>query len=172
MYRPSKYETHNKSLDDFAKLFNSKCNPNEMIFIYNEDENFSDDGKIILYDLNKEIYYDWEKRDRYFENGVFKFNTLGQFERKFHKNPKIGITIQCDSSENHVLVALHSSFKEKRIVSRLTDSYNEVGGMRETSDFIIYSYDEIDKLIDQIRKWALEDKEDFLEYDGAANSNE
>ena len=172
MYRPSKYDTHNKSLDDFSKLFNSKCNPNEMVFIYNESENYSDDGKIILYNLGKQIYYDWEKRDRYFENGVFKFNTLGQFERKFHKTPKIGITIQCDSSENHVLVALHSSFKEKRIVSRLTDSSNEIGGMRETSDFIIYSYDEIDKFIEQIKEWAKEGKEDFLDYCEEVINNE
>ena len=63
-------------------------------------------------------------------------------------------------------MALHSSFKQKRVVSRLTDSYNEIGGMRETEDFSIYSYEEIDKFIAQIKKWALEDYEDFLDYNG------
>ena len=38
--------------------------------------------------------------------------------------------------------------------------------MRETEDFSIYSYEEIDKFIAQIKKWALEDYEDFLDYNG------
>ena len=166
MYRPSKYDEHNSSLEKFSILFNRNKDINKVEFVYNEQENYSDDGIIILYEIGKQIYFDWEKRERYFQNGQFKFKTLGQFERKFHKNPKIGITIQCDSSENHILVALHSSFKQKRVVSRLTDSYNEIGDMRETEDFSIYSYEEIDKFIAQIKKWALEDYEDFLDYNG------
>lgn len=162
MYRPSKYEEHNQSLEKFANIFNNIGNVENVSIIYNEDENYSDDGKIILLNQNKEIYYDWEKRDKYFSDGKFTFATLGQFERKFHKTPKIGITIQCDSEEENVLVALHSEFNSKQSTYRTTDTNErEYGRMRTTSDFYIYNYSEIDKFISQLIDWANEDIEDF-----------
>lgn len=163
MYRPTKYNDHNESLAKFANIFNTTRMYQDIQMIGFDDENFSDDGYIMIADKNKKIYYDWEKRDRYFSNGKFAFKTLGQFERKFHKNPPIGISLQCDSSEEYVLVALHSGFSEKKVVSRITDTINEVGGMRETSHFYIFSYLELDKLKEKIIDWIEQGKTDFID---------
>lgn len=158
MYRPSKYHTHNSSLKIFADLFNKELYSPEIVFADFEIDNMSDDGVILIEDIGKYLVFDWEKRDRYFSNGIFAFNSLGQFERKFHKTPNIDITIQCDNDETHVLVALHKHFLIKQNVGRITD-YNkkEQGQMRITEEFMIFRYDEMRKFKEQIVHWLKED---------------
>jgi hypothetical protein len=48
-------------------------------------ENFRDDGVIVDTKNGNRITFDWLHRDKYFSQGKFKFQELGQFERKLKK---------------------------------------------------------------------------------------
>lgn len=145
MYRPSTYFDHNSSLKKFMAIFNPCAREYKIRMFSSDVENFSDDGVIIFDKGHKLIIFDWEKRqnDYITADGKLKFPTLGQFERKFHKDPKIGLTIQCNKDETYFIAALHSSFgNDSERVSRTTDSANfrEYGKMRTTAKFKIYGF--------------------------------
>ena len=100
MYRPSKYTQHNDTLEIFSNIFNNCKKHRELQIIDFLKENFSDDGKIVNLKSNKEIIFDWEVRYKYFSNGDFAFETLGQFERKFNKTPPVDLSIQSDKQKS------------------------------------------------------------------------
>lgn len=147
MYRSSKYELSEQSLKVFAKLFNEESKFNHIKIYPIEKETFIDDGYIKNELTNQTIGFDWEIRDRYFENGVFKFDTLGQFERKIIK-PSIELSIQCDKNQTAVLVAWHQDWKNENLeMMRLsTDNADQIGKVRYTKHFKIYRYANISEL--------------------------
>lgn len=145
MQRPTFYQTHNESLDKFAKLFNETELFENLIMNPIEEETYRDDGVIFDQITNKRIGFDWEIRDRYFKNGHFEKPTLRQFERKI-KKPEIDLSIQCDKTETAIIVAWHEDFKkEKPFIQRsITDfDYKEDALVRETPHFKVYRYDQI-----------------------------
>lgn len=153
MYRPSMYNKHDQSLEAFAKLFNdSEHFPNIKINPIKE-ETFIDDGQIIDLDTNQGIGFDWEYRDKYFANCNFRFDSLGQYERKIRK-PSIKISIQCDSTETGIAVGWHEDWlKENRINLNLaTDSVDESGTVRYTKSFKIYSYENIKEFKEMLNR--------------------
>tara|TARA_B100000401_G_scaffold355384_1_gene252891 strand:+ start:168 stop:674 length:507 start_codon:yes stop_codon:yes gene_type:complete len=154
MYRPSKYTQHNDTLEIFSNIFNNCKKHRELQIIDFLKENFSDDGKIVNLKSNKEIIFDWEVRYKYFSNGDFAFETLGQFERKFNKTPPVDLSIQSDKQNKHFLVAWHKDFSisSKQKVSRTTDSSREIGDMRTTKYFRIYSFGEMENFKNAISK--------------------
>ncbi len=146
MYRPSKYNKHNETLANFEKLFNSTVNYQNIIIKPIEEETFIDDGVILDLDTNQEIGFDWEYRDKYFSNCNFKFNTLGQFERKIVK-PSIKLSIQCDSTFTGIAIAWHEDWiKENSVLLNLsTDTIDEFGKVRYTKSFKVYSFEKIEE---------------------------
>lgn len=145
MYRPSKYGKHYESMEAFAQLFNDcpVCPNLKMLPI--QDETFLDDGDIIDESSGKKFGFGWEYRDRYFSNGKFRFDTLGQYERKIIK-PSIQLSIQCDSTETAVAVAWHEDFKRENQITLLLDTDyidKQLGQTRYTKSFRIYMYEDI-----------------------------
>lgn len=145
MYRPSLYSKHDQTMNDFAQLFNTcpEC-PNLKMFPITE-ETFIDDGEFVDELTGKRFSFDWEYRDKYFSNGQFAFNTLGQYERKIVK-PSIQLSIQCDSTETSVAVAWHEDFKKENKIKLSLDtdySQKQFGAVRYTHAFKIYMYSDI-----------------------------
>lgn len=154
MWRPSKYQEHNLSLDKFKDLFNNCGYYNNIIINPIEEETFEDDGYIIDTNTQQKIIFDWEKRDRYFSNGKFRFDSLGQFERKIRK-PQIKLSLQCDSTDTAVAVAWHEDWRrENRIDLNLSTDYinDEYGTVRYTKSFKIYKYSEMEQLKAMIQR--------------------
>lgn len=152
MYRETKYIEHNISLDEFSKIFNN-CNQfKEIIIKPIEKETYQDDGCIVDLNTGKEIIFDWEKRAKKkngkddFANGVLKYPTLGQYERKLKKN-QIKLSIQCDTTETAVAIGWHEDFLKEDIkhLKMSTDqNEDEDGKARYTKDFKIYKYEKND----------------------------
>lgn len=152
MYRPSMYPIHYESLERFSKIFNESSEHSNLRMILSEKDEFTNDGVILDEESGKTIGFAWQYRDKYFANCRFRFETLGQYERKLF-NPTISISIQCDSTETGIIVAWHEDwFKENRITRPLeTDSDDEIGTVRYTKNYRIYSYlniSEFKKMID------------------------
>ena len=147
MYRPSMYNTHDKSLSNFANIFNN-CKEYKYIKIKPiEEETFDNDGIIINENTGESFGFDWEYRDKYFSNCRFVFDSLGQYERKLRK-PSIELSLQCDSTETGVIVAWHQDWLKTNKINRTlsTDSQDEFGTVRYTKLFKIYSYENISEL--------------------------
>lgn len=147
MYRGSKYKISEESLKRFSELFNGE-NEFKHIKIYPiKEETFIDDGYIKDDLTGQKIGFDWEIRDKYFKNGVFRFETLGQYERKIAK-PSIELSLQCDKNETAVLVAWHQDWKNENIeIMRLsTDNQDQIGKVRFTKYFKVYNYENISEL--------------------------
>lgn len=85
MKRPSMYDKHENSLKRFVDRFNAIKDSRPLVMQIYQTENFRDDGVIVNTTTGKRVAFDWEYRDRYFKSGRFKFDTLGQFERKIKK---------------------------------------------------------------------------------------
>lgn len=151
MYRPSMYGIHDESLSRFADLFNT-CDEYKHILIEPiTKETFDNDGDIKNINTGQSIGFDWEYRDRYFSNCKFSFDTLGQYERKLIK-PSIDLSLQCDSTQTGVIVAWHEDWLlENRITRSLsTDTNDQLGTVRYTHSFKIFSYEEISNLKEMI----------------------
>lgn len=97
MYRKSLYKKSDESLKSFSRLFNLDKSYLHLRFIPNRTETYDNDGIIYNELTGTFIGFDWEYRDRYFSNCQFRFNSLGQYERKLVK-PSIQLAIQCDNS--------------------------------------------------------------------------
>jgi len=169
MKRPSKYADHESSLKTFAELFNACRDGNRLVMQTYQTENFRDDGVIVHTQSGKRITFDWEKRDRYFRSGIFKFDTLWQFERKIKKD-EIGLSLQCDSDETAVLAAWHKDWLKEPIKTRrlLTDSPGkETARVRETRHFKIYTYSEMKEFREMIYKAIKEEKFESGVFGGA-----
>ena len=151
MYHPKKYEAHNKALKYFIQKFNEIAykKGNELEMYDQEVENFRDDGGIIYKLDNTKVLYDFEKRFTYYDCcGGFKYNTLGQFERKIRK-PEIKLSIQCSKDEKCFMLAWHEDYvKETRqnIGSVTASGEKEYDGKRFTKDYIELTYEQMDKL--------------------------
>ena len=146
MYRPSMYGKHDETMLRFADLFHScpACQNIEMR--PNQVETFDNDGIFIDTKTGRQMGYDWEYRDRYFENCQFGFDSLGQYERKLEK-PSIQIALQCDATETGIAVGWHKDWLREKQVRRplLTDSRKkEDGTLRYTKKFCIYSFEQMD----------------------------
>ena len=165
MYRPSMYEKHYESLKNFIDIFNS-CNVFSYIqIIPKKDESLIDDGQIINENTMQTIKFAWEYREKYFRNCVFKFDSLGQYERKI-RNPTIQISIQSDSTETGIAVAWHEDFLLENKISLYlsTDHIDEFGTVRYTRSFKIYPYSDIKDfkaMIDQAFKNGTYNKNSF-----------
>lgn len=162
MYRPSKYNKHNESLDFFAKLFNAEKSMSDIIMEPIDEETFDNDGFFVDVKTGKKIGFDWEYRDRYFKNGIFSFDSLGQYERKLKKE-SIQVSVQCDSTQTAILVAWHDDFllEEKVKLSLATDSWKkQYGGVRYTKKFKIYHYGEIKEFKKMIQRAFATGKQD------------
>lgn len=145
MYRADKYDIHDTSLEEFRTLFNSHSYMPELKICPNETETYGNDGYFYL--NNTRLFgFDWERRDNYFSNGSFKYDTLGQYERKIAKGSLISLSLQCDSEGTVVAAAWHDDFRneELAILDLATSDPNNKqinGKVRYTSHFHIYSYD-------------------------------
>ncbi|NQV37324.1 MAG: hypothetical protein HQ509_04855 [Candidatus Marinimicrobia bacterium] len=142
MKRPSMYGKHESSLKIFSDLFNSTKDRLPLVMQIYQTENFRDDGVIVNTKSGKRVTFDWEIRDKYFENGTFKFDTLGQFERKIKKD-EIGLSLQCDKTETAIMVAWHEDWMNEKAqkISLSTDTrFREKGTIRYTKNFMIYPY--------------------------------
>lgn len=165
MYRPSMYSIHDKSLNKFADIFNN-CNDFKHITIKPiDEETYDNDGIIINNNTGESFGFDWEYRDKYFSNCKFSFDSLGQYERKLRK-PSIELSLQCDSTQTGVAVAWHQDWlKENKITRNLsTDTVDEMGTVRYTKSFKIFSYENISELkqvIDNAFKTGELNKTDF-----------
>ncbi|MFQ6605544.1 MAG: hypothetical protein ACE5D8_08330 [Fidelibacterota bacterium] len=154
MKRPSMYDHHEKSLKTFVELFNAAEDGLPLVMQIYQTENYRDDGIIVNTRTGKRIAFDWEIRDKYFEHGVFKFDTLGQFERKIKKD-EIGLSLQCDKQESAVLVAWHQDWRrEKPQTVRLKTDFpaKERGTIRTTRHFKIYRYGAITEFRSMIHR--------------------
>lgn len=154
MWRPSTYKEHNLSLGIFEELFNNCLQYQNIIIKPIQEETFQDDGCIVDLNTGKEIRFDWEKRERYFSNGNFRFDSLGQFERKIRK-PQIQLSLQCDSTDTSVAIGWHEDWlKENRINLNLATDYaqDEFGTVRYTKSFRIYTYSNITELKAMIQR--------------------
>lgn len=154
MYRPSKYDKHNETLEYFANLFNTETSVTDIIMSPNKEETFDNDGYFIDLNTGEKIGFDWEYRDRYFKNGNFCFDSLGQYERKLRK-ASIRISLQCDSTQTAVLVAWHEDFLlEDKVRLSLATDYNQKqnGDVRYTKEFKIYRYGEIKEFKQMLKR--------------------
>lgn len=145
MYRPSLYSKHDETMNKFAELFNNSPVLPNLKMIPIKEETFIDDGEIIDTLTGRKFSFDWEYRDKYFSNGNFVFDTLGQYERKIIK-PSIELSIQCDETETAIAVAWHDDFrKENKIMLNLDTDHGrkQYGAVRYTKSFKIYMYDNI-----------------------------
>ena len=146
LYRPSLYDKHDETMNRFAEMFNRLEIYRNIIMRPNPVETFDNDGVFIDIETNRSIGYDWEYRDRYFAYCKLAFESLGQYERKI-KKPSIQLSLQCDSTVTGVAVGWHEDWlneeREKR--SLKTDySKKEKGTLRYTTNFRIYSFEELD----------------------------
>ena len=145
MKRPSMYQAHEDSLKKFTDLFNSCRDRLPLVMQIYQTENFRDDGVIVNTRTGKRVAFDWEIRDKYFNNGKFAFKELRQFERKIKKE-EIGLSLQCDREETAVIVAWHEDWlKSKPIPVKLATDFkwSENNLVRSTTKFKILSYDEV-----------------------------
>lgn len=145
MYRPSKYNLSQASLEFFANKFNSLPGFQNIKWIVITEETFDNDGYFIDLKTGKTIGFDWEIRDKYFSEGKFDYKTLGQYERKT-KKPTIELSIQCDKECCAIIVAWHEDFKAEQIekIQLATDTnVKEDGQTRYTEHFEIYKYSEL-----------------------------
>lgn len=145
MYRPSLYSKHDETMNSFSELFNNCEVCKNLVMRPITEETFIDDGEFIDTNTGRRFSFDWEYRDRYFSNGVFKFDTLGQYERKIVK-PSIQLSIQCDSTATAIAVAWHEDFKrENKTKLSLATDYRkkQYGAVRYTHKFKVYFYKDI-----------------------------
>ncbi len=163
MYHADKYEAHNNALNNFIQLFNevAKRKGVELEMYYQEVENYKDDGGIIYKRTGDKVLYDFEKRFSYYDScQSFKFETLGQFERKIRK-PEIKLSIQCSRDEKCFMIAWHADYykETKHNIGSLTSSgQREYDGKRFTKDFIELSYEQFD-IFYNILLYAFENNE-------------
>ena len=149
MYHADKYESHNEALKKFIKAFNevAKNMGDKLEMYYQEIENFKDDGGIIYKPTEERILYDFEKRFSYYNScGQFKFDTLGQFERKIRKSI-IKLSIQCSKDEKCHMIAWHEDYVKEikyNIGSVTASGSREYDGKRFTKDFIELTYKQFD----------------------------
>ena len=139
------YNKHDETMNKFTELFNNCSHYTNLQMQPITEETFVDDGIIIDTTSNKNFGFDWEYRDKYFSNGKFVFETLGQYERKIIK-PSIQLSIQCDSTFTAIAVAWHNDFKkENQVLLNLSTDYNkdQYGKVRYTHAFKIYKFDNI-----------------------------
>ncbi len=118
------------------------------------NKDFIYDGEFVDENTGNSFSFDWEYRDKYFSNGIFDFDTLGQFERKIVK-PSIQLSIQCDSTNTAIAVAWHEDFRrENRITRSLDTDYNDkqLGNVRYTHAFKIYLYTDISEFKEMIQR--------------------
>lgn len=156
MYRPTMYSKHDESLKKFSINFNSCKDLKHIIIKPNQFESFDNDGEIINLISSQKIGFDWEYRDRYFSNGVFQFDSLGQYERKIKKT-SIQLSLQCDSTETSVAFAWHEDWGQEMRTQMhlLTDSTKQKGIVRYTKKYKIIFYKDISdlkKIIDRAFK--------------------
>lgn len=145
MKRPSLYQQHEDTLKHFTDIFNNTKDGIPLVMQVYHTENFRDDGVIVNTKTGKRVAFDWEYRDRYFKSGIFRFKTLGQFERKI-KKAEIGLSMQSDSDETAILIAWHQDFKrekEQKVTLKTDHNYREYGSVRYTNKFKIYKHIEI-----------------------------
>lgn len=119
-----------------------------------DDETFIDDGEFIDDESGNKFSFDWEYRPKYFESGVFMFDSLGQYERKIIK-PSIQLSIQCDSNFTAIAVAWHEDFKKEnvRLISLDTDyKYDQLGKIRYTKKFKIYPFTQMNNFKEMINR--------------------
>jgi len=157
MYRPSTYNKHNESMNAFVTIFNSCTSFPNIVMKPKEEEDYKCDGYFVNVDTGEQIGYDWEIRDKYFKNGHFAFDTLGQYERKIIKSD-IELSLQADSTQTAVAVAWHDDFKNNNVLNRSlsTDTmYKQKGQTRETKKFWIIMYEDI-YILKQILNIAFE----------------
>lgn len=148
MYRPSTYNAHNESMNAFVSIFNGCVLFPNIVMKPKEKEDYQCDGYFVNVNTGEQIGYDWEIRDKYFQNGQFEFETLGQYERKIIK-ADIELSLQADSTQTAVAVAWHNDFKNTDVLNRRlsTDTkYKQKGQTRETNKFWIIRYEDIAKL--------------------------
>lgn len=125
----------------------------------NPEETYDNDGEFVNVRTGEKIGFDWEYRDKYFENCKFRYNSLGQYERKLRK-PSIQISLQCDSTETGVAVGWHQDWliEKKEHIELSTDySVKEKGTTRYTTKFKIYPYENIGEFKKMIA-YAMEHK--------------
>ena len=141
MYRSSLYQKSDETLKNFSRIFNMDKTYPHLRFIPNQTETYDNDGIIYNELTGTFIGFDWEYRERYFENCKFYFDSLGQYERKIIK-PSIQLAIQCDSTETGIAIGWHEDWiKENKIQLNLaTDGKKQFGTVRYTKNFKIYSY--------------------------------
>jgi len=156
MYHPNKYKEHNESLERFVKKFNTIGEEfnSEIKIEINEHENYIDDALIIDKKTGKSFSFDWEKRDKYYEDCGFPFKDFGQFERKIKKE-NIKLSIQCSKSEKCFCIAWHDDFKKEEIkkIGSVTEKGNkEFTPKRFTEEFIELNYNEMGKFHKILRK--------------------
>lgn len=146
MYRPSTYHISQASLEYFANRFNAIQEYKNIRWEYIQEETFDCDGFFIDIHTGKTIGFDWEIRQSdAFSNGVFKFPTLGQYERKIKKE-SIDLSIQSDKEISSIIIAWHDDFKKECLtsISLATDtSDKEDGQIRYTSNFKIYHIEDM-----------------------------
>jgi len=148
MYHPSKYDAHNKALENMIIKFNdtAKIVGNELKMYSQVKENYRDDGGIEYLATGQKVLYDFEKRHNYYNGcGGLAFKTLGQFERKILKQ-EIKLSIQCSTDENCFIIAWHEDYKKedkKYINSATQDGRGERNAKRFTEDFIEIKYSDM-----------------------------
>ena len=165
MWRPSKYDISQDSLIRFADKFNEASD--EIKCIPNPNETYDNDG-YFCFSGSGDIGFDWEIRDKYFENGRFLFNTLGQYERKLSK-PSIQLSVQCDRNESAILVAWHSDFLQEQqdLVLADTDSTRkQLCPVRYTAYFQVYTYQELNRFRDMLKQAILSHQFSHLAFGG------
>lgn len=141
VYRPSKYDMSQSSLKHFSNVFNRCFPPCDVRCVPNATETYDNDGYFIN-SKDQIIGFDWEIRDRYFSHGIFRFDTLGQYERKIKKS-SIQLSIQCDQEQENIIVSWHEDFfnEHQQKVPCITDSIKQSEcRVRYTKHFRIYSY--------------------------------
>lgn len=153
MYRKSKYHISQASLEYFATRFNQSPVHKNLEWRVINTETYKDDGKFLDVDTGKTMGFDWEIRDNYFENGEFKYDTVGQYERKMTK-PSIKISLQSDKDCYAIIVAWHEDFFKENIQKMNLATDTEVkqkdAEVRYTKHFKIYTINEIDKFKEMI----------------------
>ena len=151
MYRASKYNISQASLEFFAKRFNEAPNYRNLEWRYINEESFVNDGYFIDVGTGKSLGYDWEIRDNYFENGRFKYNTIRQFDRKM-KKASIQLSIQGDRDCMAFIAVWHNDLRRNPsfIQKSKTDYGYENAVVWETNLFQLYRLEEIDQFKDMI----------------------
>ena len=148
LYRASKYEEHNETLEKFVSLFNGS-EFTSIVCKYFEKEQFVHDAWINLWGIK--IKFDWSKKFGW-SGSTFPYATYTQFERKFNPEKQIALAVVCNREESFFLAAWHKDFGEPFRVSRITDSDNKEDGLaRATSKFRVFSYGEVSIF----KKWVL-----------------